>query len=260
MGIFSVFSKSSTLYFPGCIAYFRDKNSFELWKKIFYKLGIDFKQTEKKVCCGLPALEAGYDSPARKLSRRNFEIFKEEKIDKILAPCPVCYKMFREDYKKFLPEWNIEVLNVWKIILDKLEEKPGLVKNKIEEDKGTGLQDSCYMGRYCGIYEEPREIAKLIGYKIKEIKDNRENSLCSGSCGGLPRTNPELADKTAREKLLQFKRAGIKKLIVCSLEEYELLKKNSAETKIEVLEFSEVLGNALGLIQKQEEKQEGDSK
>ena len=268
MGIFSVFSKSNTLYFPGCIAYFRDKDSFELWKKIFYKLGIDFKLAEKKVCCGLPALEAGYDSLARKLARRNFDIFKEEKIDKILTPCPVCYKMFKEDYKRFLPEWNIEALNVWKIILDKLEEKPGLIKNKVNEEEGklinkvnedgeTGFQDSCYLGRYSGIYEEPREIVKLIGYKIKEIKDNRENCFCSGSCGSLPITNPELANKTAREKLLQFKRAGIKKLIVCSPEEYELLKKNSTETKIEILEFSEILGNALGLIQKQDE---GDSK
>lgn len=247
MGIFSILKKSNTLYFPGCKAYFKD--NVILWEKIFSKLGIDFRVAEKKVCCGLPALEAGYDFVARKLARRNFEIFKEEKIEKILSPCPACYKMFMGDYKKFLPDWNIEPLNLWKIILDKLIENPGLIKKK--ENSEIGFLDSCYLGRYSGIYEEPREILELIGYEIKEIKDNREDSMCVGGCGGLQRISPELADKCAREKLLQAKRIGIKKVIVTSLEEYELLKKNSAEVGIEVLEFSNVLGEALG-IQKKE--------
>ena len=267
MGLFSRLKRSNTLYFPGCIAYYKEKENFLLWGEIFSRLGIDFKLVDKKVCCGLPALEAGYSSEARKLARRNFEIFKEEKIDKIITPCPVCYKMFKEDYPVFLPDWNIEVINIWELILNKLEEKPGLIKNKDNnanslssdnegkagsnskefEGQEIGFQDSCYLGRYCKVYEEPRKILSLIGYRIKEMKDNRENALCSGSCGGLPRVNPTLADKTAKERLLQAKRTGIKKLIVCSLEEYSLLKKNSSEVGIEVLEFSEVLANGLGI-------------
>jgi heterodisulfide reductase subunit D len=245
MGLFSKLKRSNTLYFPGCIAYYKEKNNFLLWKDIFSRLGIDYKTIDKNVCCGLPALVAGYDSDARKLARRNFEIFKEEKIDRIITTCPVCFKMFKEDYKKYLPDWNIEILNIWNIILEKLQEKPGLIKNK--ENTELGFQDSCYLGRYSGIYEEPREILEMIGYKIKEMKDNRENALCSGSCGGLPLSNPLLADKTAKERLLQAKRIGIKKLIVCSLEEYYLLNKNSSGMGLEILEFSEVLGFALGI-------------
>lgn len=256
MGLFSILKKSNILYFPGCIAYFKDKAEFELWKNIFSKLGINFKLVEKKVCCGLPALEAGYDYEARKLARRNLEIFKEEKIEKIIAPCPACYKMFASDYKKYLPDWNLETLNIWKIILEKIQEKPDLIKNKMNEE--IGFQDSCYLGRYFQIYQEPREILELIGYKIKEFKDNKENSMCSGNCGGLPRTNPLIADKTAKEKLLQTKRIGIKKLVVCSFEEYELLKKNSSETGIEILLISEVLGNSLGI--KKMENSENENK
>lgn len=252
MGLFSIFSKSNTLYFPGCVAYYKEKENFLLWEDIFSRLGIDFKIADKKICCGLPALEAGYDSEARKLCRSNFEIFKEEKIDKIITPCPVCYKMFKEDYPEFLPDWNIEIINIWELILNKLEEKPGLIKNKSNSE--IGFQDSCYLGRYCKVYEEPRKILSLIGYRIKEMKDNKENSLCCGSCGGLPRVNPSLADKAAKERLLQAKRIGIKKLIVCSLEEYDLLKKNSSLIGVEVLEFSDVLAFALGI------KKEGENK
>ena len=97
MGIFSLFKKNNTLYFSGCVTYFRFPENFELYKKIFNKLKIGFEVIDKKICCGLPALEAGYDQIARKLARRNFEIFKEKEIKSIITSCPVCYKMFLKE-------------------------------------------------------------------------------------------------------------------------------------------------------------------
>lgn len=252
MGLFSIFSKSNILYFPGCVTYFKYKDNFELYKKIFLRLGIEFKIIEENVCCGLPALESGYEAEARKLARKNFEMFKEKKIISILAFCPSCYKMFLQDYPKMLPDWDIEAMNIWKIILEKLEEKPHLIKNKTNET--IAFQDSCYLGRYCEIYEEPRKILRLIGYELKEMNDSKENAMCCGSCGGLARVNPELADKVAKERLLQAKRLGVKKIVACSLDDYELLKKNSEGMNIEILEFGEILGNALKIKKKEDEE------
>lgn len=253
MGLFSVFKKSNTLYYPGCVTFFKFPESFELYNKIFSKLGIDFRVIDKKICCGLSAFEAGYDSEARKLVRRNFEIFKEEQITSIITNSPCCYKMFSIDYSKIIPDWDIETKNLWRIILTKLEAKPGLIKYR-----GNGIvtyQDSCYLGRYCDIYDEPRKILELIGYNIREMPESGEKSVCCGSCGGLARTNPELADGIAKQRIMQAKRLGIKRMIVCSFEEYELLKKNSNGLGVEILEMSDVLGLALGL-KKPEEKED----
>lgn len=252
MGLFSIFKESSVLYFPGCVTYFKFKDNFELYKKIFSKLGIDFKVIEKKVCCGIPALEIGYVPEARKLARRNFEIFKEEEITSIITNSPCCYKMFLYDYKEILPDWNIETKNIWKIILTKLQEKPSLIRNK--ENGEIAYQDSCYLGRYSGIYDEPREILKIIGYDLKEIPEFKSESVCSGSCGSLTITNPKLADDIAKERILQAKRAGIKKIAVASLNDYELLKKNSEGTGVEILELGEILAIALGIKRKEHEK------
>ena len=83
--------------------------------------------------------------------------------------------------------------------------------------------------------------------------------MCSGSCGNLPLTNPKIADDIAKEKILQAKRMKINKIIVSSLQEYELLKKNS-EDEIEILELSEAIGNSLGIekINKLIEKSENE--
>jgi heterodisulfide reductase subunit B len=254
MGIFSIFKKSNTLYYPGCVTYFKFKENFELYKKIFSKLRMNVVESKGINCCGLPVLEAGYEQEARKLARENFELFKKNNIKKILTNCPVCCKMFTQDYAEMLPDWNIEVSNVWELILYKLSIKPRLIKEKVDEI--VTYHDSCYLGRYCGIYNAPRRILELIGYEIKEMPDSRENSFCCGSCGGLQRINPELADKIARQRLLQAKRIGVKKIIVASLDNYKILKKNVGGLDIEILELSEVLGLALGIKEKEEQVNE----
>ena len=257
MGLFSIFQKVDILYFPGCTTYFKFQQNYELYKKIFSKLGIAFKIIEKNICSGLSALEAGYEQEARKLARRNFEVFKEEGINSIITNSPEAYKMFLYDYPEFLPDWNLNVKNIWAIILDKLRNKPGLIK--YEANEVVTYHDSCYLGRYCGVYDEPRQILELIGYKIKELFDSKSKSICCGSCGGLPVVNPELADEIAKEKILQAKRIGVKRIIVASMKNYELLKKNAGASGIEIMELSEVLGLALGIKvkeQKMEEKQE----
>ncbi|MEK6935415.1 MAG: (Fe-S)-binding protein [Nanoarchaeota archaeon] len=244
MGIFSLFKDSETLYFPGCNAYYKNKTYAELYKKIFSKLGIDFKTLQKYNCCGLKALEFGYETEARKLARKNFDSFQENNIRKIITSCPGCYKMLLS-YKEMLPDWDIEIENTLGLILEKLADNPRLIKRKVEES--ITYHDSCYLGRHCNIYNEPRQILELLGYKIEEMTESKQNSMCCGGCGGLTITEPDLADKIAKQLLLQAKRLKIKKMVVCSLDNYILLKKNSGEFNIKILEISEVIAKALDI-------------
>jgi Fe-S oxidoreductase len=257
MRIFSLFKKEDALYYPGCMTYYKYKQNFELYQRIFSKLGINIISGENIVCCGLPALEAGYEQEAWKLSRKNYELFKEEGVKRVITNCPACLKMFSKDYPELLPDWDIEVIDTWSLILNRLAKKPRLIKKKGEEI--IGYHDSCYLGRYCGIYDAPRQILELIGYMIEEIPDNKENSMCCGSCGGLPIVNKELANKITKQRLLQAKRKGIKKIVVASMKNYDLLKKNADGLDIEILELSEVLARALGIKIKEIESEEEES-
>lgn len=260
MRLFSIFGESKILYFPGDICFYKNKQGFENYKKIFSKLGIKFKVFDEYVSDGLSALEAGYEQESRKLVRRNFNIFLKEDIDKIITTSPESFKIFSQNYPEILPDWSIKLDDTWELLADRLKKKHRLIKNKAMEI--VTYHDSCYLGRYCGIYDSPRKILELIGYEIKEMDNTREESFCCGSCGGLTNTNPELADKVAKERILQAKRTGAKKMIVVGFTNYNLLKKNSINQGVEILELSTVLCEALGIkVQEEiEEKIEGEEK
>jgi len=248
MGLFDWFKGRNVLYVPGCMA-IKYKGKTEAYKKIFSKLGIKFIDLDdvglSNICCGLEAWEAGYDVEARKLVRRNADLIAKEGFDGIITTSPGCYKMFLKDYPEILPDWSIEIKNVWDLVLERLLKKHRLIKEKALDF--ITFHDNCYLGRNCGIYSRPRRILEVIGYEIKEMDNSRENSFCCGSCGGLIFSNPDLANKIAKERILQAKRIGVKKMVVIGFENYDLLKKNVGNSGIEVLEFSDVLASALGI-------------
>jgi|TARA_Y100000034_G_scaffold49087_1_gene60659 Fe-S oxidoreductase len=259
MGLLDFFTKTNTLFFPGCTTYHKNKEGLELYKLIFAKLGIKLLELEKNQCSGIELLEAGYEQEARKQARKNLSIFQENDIKSIITTDPKCYKIFTQDYKEFLPDLNIEVINIWQLILNQLRKKHHLIKNKPMEI--ITFHDSCYLGRHSNIYDEPRKILEALGYQIEELDNNKEDCFCCGSCGNLPFTNPELANKIAKEKISQVKRIGIKKMIVTSFDNYNLLKKNSENSGVEILELSDVIAKSLD-IQKiiYEEEIEGEEK
>ena len=54
-----------------------------------------------------------------------------------------------------------------------------------------------------------------------------------------------LSDNIAKERILQAKRIGVKKMIVIGFETYSLLKDNVGDSDIEILELSTILADSL---------------
>jgi Fe-S oxidoreductase len=213
MGMFSNFGKK-TLYYPGCMLKGVLTTEQENYKKIFNKLGIDFIMLpSEEICCGSPIYNAGYKKDARKLAQQMFDLLKAKKITKILTPCPGCYNMFKNEYPKLLREWDIEVEHATQAILKKLKEKK--LASYIEEV--VTYHDPCHLGRYSGIYDEPREIITILGGRLKEMTHNRENSLCCGAGGGLRANFPEIAKNIAKKRTEEAPKDAEKILSPCGL-------------------------------------------
>jgi len=204
MGLFG-FGRGKTLYYPGCLTKGVLKEQFENYKEIFNRLGIDFVLLgNDEVCCGLPVLNAGYRKDAKKLAKKNFDLFKSRGIKRIVTSCPSCYHTFKEIYPKMVVGWDIEVEHATVTILNRLKKKGIDVRRKglgVSEAEVVAYHDPCHLGRYSGIYEEPREVIERLGGKVFEFKMNRENAFCCGAGGGVRANFPSVAKKIASKKM-----------------------------------------------------------
>ena len=226
------------LYYPGCLTKFVGKDLKENYEKILRAIGIDFIELkEKEVCCGSPAFNAGYKKIAEDLARKNYHVFKEHRVTKIISNCPACCKTFSQDYPFLLKEWDIRVEHASQTIYKAMQEGKLKLKKKIE--KKITFHDPCYLGRHMGIYEEPRKILEFVGCKIVEMKFNRESSFCCGAGGGVQSNYLELANSIAKERVEQALETKAEILVTSCPLCYYHLRRNSKE--IQVVEISQVL-------------------
>ena len=223
---------SNTLYYPWCLTKSLLPDIEKNYEDILHKLWIDFiKLSEKEYCCWSPVLRAGMKDAFENIKNKNIEIFKEHAVGLIITNCPACYNMLKYQYK-LEEEHGIKVEHITQTI----KRKSSKLKKSDRLVKEITYHDPCHLWRLSWVYEEPRDILKQNWYNIKELKNNRENSICCWWGGWLVNNNPELSEKICNDVLEQVEN---KKLTSPCPMCYFQFKKHAKE--IEVKEFSEII-------------------
>lgn len=172
------------LFYPGCAGAFDDRNKkiaiamVNILKKTGVKFGI--LGTEEG-CCGESARRIGNEYLYKTLVDTNIEVFNKYNVKKILTTCPHCYNTFKNEYPQF--GVSFEVIHHTEFINNLL--KQGKLKISGENNYTVTYHDSCILGRYNQIYDQPREILKSIpGINLKEMERTKNRSFCCGAGGG----------------------------------------------------------------------------
>lgn len=153
--------------------------------KIFKATGVDFAILgDKEKSSGDEVYQIGEEGFLEELAASNIESFKSVGADDIITVSPHSNGVFRDVYPRYgtLPP-VLHYTEFLSGLLDHDQLKPR------QADGGDGLtvtyHDPCYLGRYGGVYEEPRKLLESVpGVKLNEMDENRSNSLCCGGGGG----------------------------------------------------------------------------
>jgi Fe-S oxidoreductase len=160
----------------GCMGAY-DPNGREIvlaLARVLKHLGVTWGVLKKERCTGDPVRRLGNDLLVSSLAEFNAPQLKTAK--KVLTICPHCVRTMVEDWREFGVEVEVEHHSEF------LARHASSLPPSGHEDGKVVFHDPCYLGRYRGEYEPPRQV---IGESsLVEAERSRQRGFCCGAGGG----------------------------------------------------------------------------
>ena len=168
--------------------------------RVMEHLGTSFGVLRKERCTGDPARRLGNDLVFQQLAEQNLETLKASNVKKIVSICPHCVRTISTDWREFGEAPPIEHHSEFMARhIDKLP-RDGAGQKIV-------FHDPCYLGRYRGVFEEPRTVAALAG-EVVDPPRARERSFCCGAGGGLAFLGEEHGDRVSHTRAKELVATG----------------------------------------------------
>ena len=235
------------LYFVGCYASFDRRNQsvarnfITICNAAGIKVGILGKEEK---CCGEPVRKLGNEYLYQMTAAENIELIKAYDVKKIVTACPHCFNTLTRDYKDLGLEVPVEHYTTYINTLlksDRLRLTP--------EAFSYTYHDSCYLGRYMDIIEQPRAVLNQAGGSIREMDKNGYDSFCCSAGGGRIIAEEKLGSKISEVRIKMATDTGAPLLVsncpFCLTMFEDGIKTGGAEGQLQVRDLAEIVAERI---------------
>ena len=239
--------QADILYYVGCAASFDDrgKKIAQSMARVLKKAGVNFAILgEEERCNGDVARRAGNEYLAQTMIAENVEILNRYRPKKILTGCPHCYNTIKNEYPQFGARYP--VVHHSEFLLD-LVKQGRLKTNGIPIEKLT-FHDSCYLGRWNGIFEEPRDLLLSVsnGRSLIEMNRKADKGLCCGAGGARMFMEETIGKRINHERAQEVIATGARQVAAACPFCITMLRDgiNDNNGNVEVKDIAEILDEA----------------
>ena len=204
-------------FFSGCSTDFVFPETGEAVIKVLQNMDMEVVFPEGQTCCGKPMLGMGDREASKKVAKANIEAFEAVSPDYILSSCPTCTETWHGTFAELLsdePEWKARAEKLahktrefTSFVADEYAKKGKLIPAPATSNSiKVTYHDSCHMRRGLNIYEQPRDLIKMLpGYEFVEMKDPDK---CCGMAGAFGVKYADLSRPILQEKINNIKNTG----------------------------------------------------
>lgn len=193
---------SSTVYFPSCTTIAKCPQTIRDTFSLFKKLKIEFVSPylDPLQCCGYPLLVTGARDDFIDVAEVVYHSLKNHKT--IITGDPACAYTLKHTYRHYHFNLDSRVMTMSEFLSPYLKN----INYRLKKGVKTKLMyhDPCYLSRYLGQTDEPREmIARVAGVAPREFSDNQDRTRCSGQGGCYSIIQKDRANDITRARLAE---------------------------------------------------------
>jgi len=239
--------EADVLWFVGCAGAFDDrgKKISRALARVLKRAGVDFAILgPEETCNGDMARRSGNEYLAQMLMGQNAGVLNQYRPKKILTSCPHCFNILKNEYPQF--DAGYPVVHHAQFLFEL--HKQGRL---IPRGKGFGritFHDSCYLGRWNGIYEAPRDLLQSMNAsgQLIELPRSRDKGFCCGAGGGRMFMEETLGTRINNDRAREVAKCGASTAVAacpfCATMLSDGLKETQAD--VQVKDVAEIIDEA----------------
>jgi Fe-S oxidoreductase len=204
-------------------------------------LGTSFGVLKKERCTGDPVRRLGNDLVFGQLAETNLSNLQTAGVKKIVSICPHCVRTIADDWREYGVEVSIEHHSEF---LARYQSK---LPSRSDGERVV-YHDPCYLGRYRGVYEQPREVIGRTA-TVLDPPRARERSFCCGAGGGLVFLGEETGQRVNETRVKELTATGAHTIAAacpfCNSMFRDALASTMPENAPRLLDIAQIAANSL---------------
>ena len=219
----------------------RSQRILRAFVKLLKAANVDFAVLgDEERDCGDVARRLGDDATFQSLAKRNIATLSKYKFNRIVTTDPHAFHVLKNEYKDFGGDY--EVFHHTTFINELV--KASALKLDLYKGGAVTYHDPCYLGRYNGEYDSPRELLAELGIELAEMERSGFRSRCCGGGGGAPITDIPGERRIADMRMEDAKATGAE-LVAVGCQQCTAMLEGVVEPRPEVKDIAEIVAESL---------------